>query len=263
MAAKESFRERQTQELEVIKSIFGCDVEDLRPHSNETQWKPTDIRILLTPLRDSSNGLPQAYVCTKLHVTCPSKYPKLAPKIVLEESKGMSDQLLESLLNQLQAQSQELRGEVMIYELAQTVQAFLLKHNKPPKGSFYDEMLQAKQKREQELLDIKKQKETLERQTLIDEVERRKEIFKTEAKRRGEPRRSMSESNNRHPSSSESSENSSPYYRGHTYPNKCIDHRNTETLYFHKMGRQIQRGCCLDTQNKFGSNLSFYIIWLP
>lgn len=245
MAAKESFRERQTQELEVIKSIFGCDVEDLRPQSNETQWKPTDIRILLTPLRDSSNGQPQAHVYTKLHVTCPSKYPKLAPKIVLEESKGMSDQLLESLLNQLQTQSQELRGEVMIYELAQTVQAFLLKHNKPPKGSFYDEMLQAKQKREQELLDIQKQKETLERQTLIDEVERRKEMFKTEAKRRGEPRRSMSESNNRHPSSSESSENSSPYYRGHTYPNKCLDHRNTETLYFHKMGRQIQRGCCL------------------
>lgn len=157
----------------------------------------------------------------------------------------MSDQLLESLLGQLQAQSQELRGEVMIYELAQTVQAFLLQHNKPPTGSFYDEMQQAKMKREQELLDIQKQKETLERQTLIDEVERRKEMFKTEAKRRGEPRRSMSESNNRHPSSSESSENSSPYYRGHMYPNKCLDHRNSETLYFHKVGRQVQRGCCL------------------
>ncbi|XP_030371378.1 eIF-2-alpha kinase GCN2 isoform X2 [Scaptodrosophila lebanonensis] len=245
MAAKESFRERQTQELEVIKSIFGSDVEDLRPYSTATQWKPTDIRILLTPLRDSSNGQAQAYVCTKLHVTCPSKYPKLAPKITLEESKGMSDQLLEELLQQLQGQSQELRGEVMIYELAQSVQAFLLQHNKPPKGSFYDEMLQAKQKREQELLDMQKQKETLERQTLLNEVERRKEMFKTEAKRRGEPRRSMSESNHRHPSSSESSENSSPYYRGHIYPNRCLDHRNTETLYFHKVGRQVQRGCCL------------------
>jgi len=63
----------------------------------------------------------------------------------------MSDQVLEALRNQLQAQSQELRGEVMIYELAQTVQAFLLEHNKPPKGSFYDQMLQDKQKRDQEL----------------------------------------------------------------------------------------------------------------
>jgi len=52
-----------------------------------------------------------------------------------------------------------------------------------------------------------------------------------------------------------SSENSSPYYRGHTYPNKCLDHRNTETLYFHKMGRQIQRGCCL------GNYIKIYVLF--
>lgn len=51
-------------------------MEDLRPQQNSALWKPTDIRILLTPLRDSSNGL-EAYVCTKLHITCPNKYPKL------------------------------------------------------------------------------------------------------------------------------------------------------------------------------------------
>lgn len=133
----------------------------------------------------------------------------------------------------------------MIYELAQTVQYFLLKYNKPPRGSFYDEMLQENQKREQERLDKQKRKENLERQTLIEEVERRKEMFKSEAKRRGgETRRSMSESNY-HASSSESSENSSPYYRSHCYPNKCLEHRNSEKLYFHKVGRQVQRGCCL------------------
>ncbi|XP_075148275.1 eukaryotic translation initiation factor 2 alpha kinase Gcn2 [Haematobia irritans] len=250
--AKESFRERQMQELEAIKSIFGNDVEDLRPYDNNatpSQWKPTDIRLMLTPLRDSSNGQPEAYVRTKLHVVCPSKYPKLAPKVTLEESKGISDQLLEELLQQLQQQSQELRGEVMIYELAQTVQAFLLKHNKPPRGSFYDEMLQQKQQREQELLDMKKQRENQERQNLLEEVERRKEMFKSEAKRR-EPRRSMSESNHRHPSSSESSESSSPYYRGQMYPAKCMEHHNSETLYFHKVGRQIKRGCCLGHSQK-------------
>lgn len=131
----------------------------------------------------------------------------------------------------------------MIFELAQTVQAFLLKHNKPPRGSFYDEMLQQKQQRERELLDLKKQRETQVRQNLIEEVEKRKEMFKSEAKRR-EPRRSMSESN-RHPSSSESSESSSPYYRGYGFPSRCVEHRTSETLYFHKVGRQIRRGCCL------------------
>ncbi|XP_023293055.2 eIF-2-alpha kinase GCN2 [Lucilia cuprina] len=251
MTTKESFRERQMQELEVIKSIFGNDVEDLRPYNSSatpSQWKPTDIRIELTPLRDSSNGLTEAYVKTKLHVVCPSKYPKIAPKISLEETKGISDQLIEELLQQLQQQSNDLRGEVMIYELAQTVQAFLLKHNKPPRGSFYDEMLQQKQQRERELLDLKMQREHKERQNLLDEVERRKEMFKSEAKRR-EPRRSMSESN-RHASSSESSESSSPFYRGHIYPSKCVEHKSSETLYFHKVGRQIRRGCCMGHSQK-------------
>ncbi|XP_039950475.1 eIF-2-alpha kinase GCN2 [Bactrocera tryoni] len=251
---KESFRERQIHELEVIKAIFANDVEVLRPSCDTdtpaAQWKPTEIRISLTPLRDSSNGHTEAYARTKLHIICPSKYPKIAPKILIEESKGLSDQLVEELLQKLQQQSEELRGEVMIYELAQTVQSFLLKYNKPPRGSFYDEMLQENQKREQERLDKQKRKENLERQTLIEEVERRKEMFKSEAKRRsGETRRSMSESNY-HASSSESSENSSPYYRSHCYPNKCLEHRNSEKLYFHRVGRQVQRGCCLGHSQK-------------
>ncbi|XP_036323634.1 eIF-2-alpha kinase GCN2 [Rhagoletis pomonella] len=252
-AVKESFRERQIHELEVIKAIFGNDVEVLRPSCDTdtpaAQWKPTEIRISLTPLRDSSNEHTEAYARTKLHIICPSKYPKVAPKILLEDSKGLSDQLVVELLQQLQQQSEELRGEVMIYELAQTVQSFLSKHNKPPRGSFYDEMLQENQKREKERIDLQKRKEKIERQTLFEEVERRKEMFKSEAKRRGEARRSMSESNY-HASSSESSENSSPYYRGHCYPNKCLKHRNSEKLYFHRVGRQVQRGCCLGHSQK-------------
>uniref|UniRef100_A0A1B0FQH1 Uncharacterized protein n=1 Tax=Glossina morsitans morsitans TaxID=37546 RepID=A0A1B0FQH1_GLOMM len=72
-------------------------------------------------------------------------------------------------------------AEVMIFELAQSVQAFLLKHDKPPRGPFYDEMLQQKQQRQQELLDLQKRRETLERENRIDEVEKRKEMFKSEA----------------------------------------------------------------------------------
>lgn len=133
----------------------------------------------------------------------------------------------------------------MIYQLSQTVQNFLSQYNNPPGGSLYDEMLRENEKREQERLEKQKHKERLERQTLIEEVERRKEMFKSETKRRDEPRRSMSETN--YPaSSSESSENSSPYCRSlYCYPTKCSEHRNSEKLYFIKAGRQVQRGCCL------------------
>lgn len=108
-------------------------------------------------------------------------------------------------------------------------------------------MLQQRQMREQEMLNQQKLKETEEQENLREMIEKRKEVFKNERKRR-EPRRSISESNadkRRQQSSSESSENSSPYYRGHCYPNKCSDHRNSDMLYFPKVGRQIRRGCCL------------------
>ncbi|XP_037943852.1 eIF-2-alpha kinase GCN2-like [Teleopsis dalmanni] len=85
--------------------------------------------------------------------------------------------------------------------------------------------------------------------TLMDEVERRKEMFKNEAKRRGEMRRSISESN-RHCSSSESSETASPFNRGHMYSNKCLEHRCCEIIYFSKYGRRVKRGSCLGHSQK-------------
>ncbi|XP_054730561.1 eIF-2-alpha kinase GCN2 [Anastrepha obliqua] len=250
-AVRQSFREQQIQELEAIKSIYASDVEVLRPSCEPdtpaAQWKPTEIRISLVPLRDSSNTHTEPHARIKLHIICPSKYPKLAPKILLEEPKGLSDQLVEELLQQLQQQAEKQRGEVMIFDLVQTVQSFLLKYNKPPRGSLYDQMLQENQKREKARLDMEKEKEILERQTWIEEIERRKEVFKSETKRR-ERRRTMSESN--YATSSESSENSSPYLRGSHDPNKCVIHCNSEKLYFHKVGRQVSRGTCLGHSRK-------------
>uniref|UniRef100_T1GUJ7 RWD domain-containing protein n=1 Tax=Megaselia scalaris TaxID=36166 RepID=T1GUJ7_MEGSC len=180
------------------------------------------------------------------------------PKISLEESKGISDTLLEGLLQNLNEQAASLKGEVMIYDLTQTVQSFLHAHNKPPPGSLYDQMLEERKKRQEELLMEKMQKENEHRQALQEEIQRRKELFQKENRRR-EPRRSMSESN-RQASSSESSENSSPYFRGHVV-SKCLDHRSTETLYFPKIGRQIRRGCCVGHSQK-GCIAYSGLIWI-
>lgn len=147
----------------------------------------------------------------------------------------------------LNEQALSLKGEVMIYDLTQTVQAFLHANNKRPQGSLYDQMLEEKQKRQQEQQEEQTQKENEHRQALLEEIQRRKDLFQKENRRR-EPRRSMSESN-RQNSSSESSENSSPYFRGHLV-SKCLDHRTTETLYFPKIGRQIRRGCCVGHSQK-------------
>jgi len=44
------------------------------------------------------------------------------PKIVLEKSKGLSVELVVQLQSELESLAEELKGEVMIFELAQHVQ---------------------------------------------------------------------------------------------------------------------------------------------
>lgn len=177
------------------------------------------------------------------------------PKILLEEQKGLSDSLVEELLQILNAQAETLKGEVMIFELAQTVQSFLHNHNKPPTKSFYDEMVLNNQKRDQDRLNILKREEDQKRQLLLYEVERRKEELKYETRIRRETRRSISESSpNKIAGSSESSEIIS-CGKSHLYPNGCTEHKRSDTLYFPNLGRKIQKGILVEKNNYYNLKL--------
>lgn len=168
------------------------------------------------------------------------------PKISLEQSKGLSDALIDELTKSLVELANDLKGEVMIYELAQTVQAFLHKHNKQPAGSFYEQMLLEKLKRDEDLQQMQQLKLNQEKQIIRDEVLKRKEIFRNETKWRRD-RRSISESSPTHRSngSSEDIEPSSTVFRSRIYPNECTEHRSSDTLYFSNVGRKIQKGSCM------------------
>lgn len=84
-----SNRERQTLEFEVIESIFGDDVEDLRPVQENQNWKPLNFRINnLTPLQGGSSqghGPSEIYVRLALRFICSAKYPKAPPKVSVEQ----------------------------------------------------------------------------------------------------------------------------------------------------------------------------------
>ncbi|EAA00405.4 AGAP012368-PA, partial [Anopheles gambiae str. PEST] len=229
MAKKETIRERQENELEVIKSIFHDEVEDLRPRTGK--WKPLELRLHLTPQRGSAK---EAYVKADLYVTCSPKYPKCPPKLELKHAVGLSDSLVRELTEKLEQLADELKGEVMIFELANTVQAFLHQHNVPPKGSFYDEMLANQQKQALARQNTLQAEETLKRQAIQDELQRRKkELERT----RRESRHSTNESSPMHRlHSSSSTENSDGAY--------CVEHRRSEVLYF-RDGRKVLRGSCL------------------
>lgn len=58
---------------------------------------------------------------------------------------------MSELQKQLEEKAEELKGEEMIFQLAQHVQEFLHRHNKPGTKSFYEEMLTRKKEEEQKI----------------------------------------------------------------------------------------------------------------
>ena len=92
------------------------------------------------------------YAKLDLHIICDEDYHNSVPKIKLENSKGLSDNLLFQLQRDLERTANALKGEEMVFQLSQHVQEFLHRHNKPASKSFYDEMLQRqKEKKEKDL----------------------------------------------------------------------------------------------------------------
>lgn len=170
---------------------------------------------------------------------------------MIEEVKGLSDTLIEQLKKDLVQLTNDMKGDEVIYELAQLVQNFLHTHNKPPPGSLWEQMVHEHVKRREDQ-EQKHQKQQLllsqEQQLIRDKVLKRKEMYRNESKLR----RSMSESSPTHPhhhhrttSSSDNSETSLNRFNNHLYPNECMEHRSSEVLYFPNIGRKIQKGCCL------------------
>ncbi|XP_029040075.2 eIF-2-alpha kinase GCN2 isoform X2 [Osmia bicornis bicornis] len=191
----ESFQDRQENEIEVLKSIFGDELGDLRNRKNRRKWQPLDVNITLTPQKGMS-GPAKVYVQIDLRVTCSDRYPVEVPKIVLKNGRGLSDQQIAILYDELMELTKRLQGEVMILELAQHVQKYLYENNKRRYNSFYEEMISRHQEKiKYEMLE-KQLKEDKERQVLQDEVQKRQEALKAELRNRRESLRLFSDASN-------------------------------------------------------------------
>lgn len=149
------------------------------------------------------------------------------------------------LLNKLNKEAYDLKGEVMTFELCTLVETFLREYNTPPVGSFYDQMQKEKEKKDQEEINQKNQKEIQQRQAMQDEMLKRKEQLKKERK----IRRTMSESSPLHLSTT-SQEMESGNRSFSLVHESCEEHRKSETLYFPTVARKIQLGACLGHSQK-------------
>ncbi|CRK86209.1 CLUMA_CG000064, isoform A [Clunio marinus] len=249
MESKETYRDRQENELEVLKSIFGDELTDLRCEQEKAKF--LNIKIDLTPQKDSK--ISQVFCGISLHVICPKNYPKVTPKIILENPKGLQDEDVVKLQNLLNKEAYKFRGEVMIFELCQLIQNFLHDHNRPQvpidlpiSESFYDTMLKNKQIQDQKRQEeIDKQEKRTKEQFQSDIIKRKEQLLKESKKRRS----TVSESSPRH-TSSNNSEDSKHLIE------VCEDHRHSEIIYIPLTGRKIQKGACLGHSQKGCINYS-------
>ncbi|KAI4502781.1 hypothetical protein M0802_001825 [Mischocyttarus mexicanus] len=255
MSNIESCKDRQDNELEVLKSIFGDELRDLRKNKTKKKWQPLDISITLTPQKGMS-GPAEIYAQIDLHIICGDKYPDIIPTLELKNSQGLSNQKVSILYSELTSLANNLSGEVMIFELAQHVQKYLHENNKPSYSSFYEEMISRHQEKKQYEMQEKQLKEDKERQVLQDEIQKRQDALKAGTRNVA---RKYFESD-----TASQTLPPSPQERVRTYSRRrCIstsessegslcEHRGTKLLHFDnsKGDRQIHRGKCLGHSNK-------------
>ncbi|XP_064465793.1 eIF-2-alpha kinase GCN2-like [Ornithodoros turicata] len=183
---REELKERQQNELAVLQSIFLGDVKDLRKRDKCKIWRPLEISLTLRP-QESMTRLREVHVQVDLHVTCSVRYPYEAPKLSLCNPKGLSKDAILKIEKELSELSEQLKGEVMILELAQHVQKCLHDYNTPRFSSFYDEMLNNREQQEkakaaaqEAQMSLERLEEERRRQALEQEIERRQEEIKVE-----------------------------------------------------------------------------------
>uniref|UniRef100_A0A8C8DLJ2 non-specific serine/threonine protein kinase n=1 Tax=Oryzias sinensis TaxID=183150 RepID=A0A8C8DLJ2_9TELE len=181
---------QQENELEALASIFGEDFHDLRSKDPWKVKRPPEVHLCLRP--NGLNNGQECYVTVDLQVKCVPTYPDVPPELELKNAKGLSNEKLQNLQDELTKLAAVRCGEVMIYELADHVQGFLSKHNKPPSRSFHEEMLKNQRRQqekqaleEQQRMDQQRQKEEEMEKEIMAVIQKREEE-KREEKRRKE-----------------------------------------------------------------------------
>eukprot|EP01132_Coremiostelium_polycephalum_P003965 gene3965-4959_t len=131
MTLKPKNDEAQQEEIACLQSIYSDDFELLPSDAVCRRFKVTLI--------PHPTGQYQNYCSVKLVVKYTPNYPETLPIIELEKVKGLSDDQIDELYILL---SQKMvPGDIIVFELCQGVQEFLLMYNKET-VSLYDEMIQ-------------------------------------------------------------------------------------------------------------------------
>jgi len=151
----------RADEVTVLEAIYGSDFQS---ETGTGGQKKLNVRVKPPDLEPKQIGSHAT-----LAVKIPKHYPYVVPKIELRDVKGLSKSKNKFLLEKLNVRAVELsqRGSVMVCELVQIVEDFLLEHNVDPSMSEWENMKarEAKEQAEKEELERAREKQI---QTLMD-----------------------------------------------------------------------------------------------
>ncbi|XP_019855802.1 PREDICTED: eIF-2-alpha kinase GCN2-like isoform X1 [Amphimedon queenslandica] len=165
----QSYEERQRDELEFLQFVFMSDFEDMREKDTWKIQRPPEIMIKLTPQKSISTSVQRLQISVKLHAKYSSDYPDTPPQLDLIEPHLLSKDLVKELLTEINDLAKSRIGEVMMLEIAQHVQSFLHKHDRPP-VSLYEEMVKRREKEAEEESKKKFQEQEVARHQRQEEI---------------------------------------------------------------------------------------------
>ncbi|XP_069765455.1 E3 ubiquitin-protein ligase RNF25 isoform X1 [Narcine bancroftii] len=126
MASEEVEKDDLSSELEILQSIYLDELQVSNLSGREYQW---ELSITLHPA--TANVIESQYVCLTLHLGLTDQYPNIAPVISIRNPRGLSDDQINSIQRQLQAETESGRGEHVLYQVIEKGKEILTNNNIP------------------------------------------------------------------------------------------------------------------------------------
>lgn len=198
---EDSSKEIVEGEIEIMRSAYSEEFEDLRDGDVWKISRPPDVRLSLRP-NHSQGGTLHSGVKVVLGIKTSLNYPREPAIVSIDEYIGISHKESEKLCHQLTGITKSFAtdGMVVMLELCQHVQNYLSEHAQPDPvesnyESVYAEMLASQVARQQatevakeEDRRLQEQKQKKHRTIMIEELARVKEELKEEERRQREQR---------------------------------------------------------------------------
>ncbi|PHJ21792.1 rwd domain-containing protein [Cystoisospora suis] len=131
--------EDQELELEALEALFTREGE-------YEKLSNSSFRLRLCPFPDKEET---NHVSIELSVEFPPEYPDTVPHWSISESKGLDNEALDELKIEITECIEREVGAAMIYTVAESIQEWLRKRNKPQQ-SMYDQMMSRENGEDQE-----------------------------------------------------------------------------------------------------------------